>query len=299
VIDVLWQVIAPIFLAAGAGYVLARRLGLTARQLSRVAFYLFSPCLLFDRLSHTTLSATDLGQIALFATLAIAGAALLGWIVARLMRYGRTQTLAFVLVVMAGNTGNYGLAANQFAFGVQALEPALVYFAISSLAISTVGVYLVASGRRTAIEAARNVLAVPLFYATIAGLAVWALHLQLPAPIERSVSLLGQAAVPVMLVVLGMQLAGVRLRSDLGRIFLAALTKMVGGALIGLALASLLSLSGVTRQSAILQSAMPTAVMATILAGEYDVEQEFTAGVVLVSTLASIVTITALLTFLG
>lgn len=298
-IEVLWQVIAPIFLAAGAGFVLARRLGLTARQLSRVAFYLFSPCLLFDRLSHTTLSAADLGQIALFATLAIAGSTLLGWIVARLMRYGRTQTLAFMLVVMAGNAGNYGLAANQFAFGVEALEPALVYFAISSLAISTVGVYLVARGRRTALEAARNVLGVPLFYASLAGLVVWALGLQLPVPVERSVSLLGQAAVPVMLVVLGMQLAAVHLRSDLGRISLAALTKLVGGALIGVALASLLSLSGITRQSAILQSAMPTAVMATVLAGEYDVEQEFTAGVVLVSTLASILTITAVLTFLG
>jgi hypothetical protein len=299
VIDVLWQVIAPIFLAAGAGYVLARRLGIAARQLSRVAFYLFSPCLIFDRLSHTSLSAADLGQLALFAALAIAGSTLVAWIVARLMRYGRTETLAFMLVVMAGNAGNYGLAANQFAFGPEALEPALIYFAISSLAISSVGVYLVASGRRTAMEAARNVLGVPLFYASLAGLAVWALHLRLPAPIERSVSLLGQAAVPVMLVVLGMQLAGVQLRNDLGRISLAALIKLVGGALIGLALANALGLAGVNRQSAILQSAMPTAVMATVLAGEYDVEQEFTAGVVLVSTLASMVTITAVLTFLG
>ncbi|MEZ4771150.1 MAG: AEC family transporter [Caldilineales bacterium] len=297
-VDVLWQVLTPIFLTAGAGYLLARKLGVQPRGLSRAAFYIFSPCLLFDKFSKTALSPTDLTRIALFAMLVIAGSGLVAWMICAAAGYDRPATMAFVLCVIAGNTGNYGLPANQFAFGETALEPAVIYYAISTLVLSTVGVYLVASGRRQARQALRNALTVPLVYAGLAGLLVWALHLHVPVPIERATALAGQAAVPVMLILLGIQLAAVRLRSDIGRISLASATKLVVSPLLGVLFAQLLGLTGVVRQAAILESAMPTAVMATVLTTEYEAAPEFTAGTVLVSTLASIVTVSIVLAFL-
>lgn len=298
VVDVLWQVLLPIFLAVSLGYVLARRLGLSPQHLSRVAFYLLSPALLFDKLSHTSLSASDLGQMAAFAVLTITASTLLAWLLARLLNYGRPQTTAFMLVAFAGNTGNYGLAASQFAFGPAALEPAVVYYAVSTLLISTVGIYIAASGRQSARAALRNVARVPLAYAGLAGVLVWATGVAVPLPIERTANLLGQAAIPVMLVLLGVQLAGVHLRDDFGRISLAAATKLIGGAAAGLLAARLLGLTGLARQSGILQASMPTAVMATVLAGEYNTETRFTAGAVMASTVGSLVTLTILLTYL-
>ena len=138
----------------------------------------------------------------------------------------------------------------------------------------------------------------PLVYAGLAGLLVWALHINVPVPIERATSLAGQAAVPVMLILLGIQLAGVRLRVDLGRIGLAAGTKLVVAPLLGVLFAQLLGLTGIVRQALVLESAMPTAVMATVLTTEYEAAPEFTAGTVLVSTLASLVTVSIVLAFL-
>lgn len=297
-VDVFWQVIAPILLAASLGYVLARRVGLSARQLSRAGFYLFSPCLLFDKLSHTSLSADDLQQLAVAAVLTMTGTALTAWLVCRVVRYTPKQTSAFILVAFAGNTGNYGLPANQFAFGPPALEPAVVYYTISTIALSTLGVYLAASGQHSAMAAARNVLRVPLIYAGLAGLLVWYTGVTIPTPIDRAVRLLGEGAVPVMLALLGAQLADVHLRSDLTRISLASAIKLVVSPLFGMVVAGLVGLAGISRQSVILQTAMPTAVMTTVLAGEYNAEPQFTAGTVLVSTLASLVTVTLVLTFL-
>lgn len=297
-LEVLWQVLTPIFLTAGAGYLLARKLGVQPQGLSRVAFYIFSPCLLFDKFSKTGLSPADLGRITLFTVLVIAGSGLVAWCICAIARYDRPATMAFILCVIAGNTGNYGLPANQFAFGESALEPAVIYFAISTLILSTVGVYLVARGRRPARDALRNIVTVPLVYAGLAGLLVWALDVRVPVPIERATSLAGQAAVPVMLVLLGIQLAGVRLRDDLGRISLAAGTKLVVAPLLGVLLAQVLGLTGIVRQAVILESAMPTAVMATVLATEYEAAPEFTAGAVLASTLASLVTVSIVLAFL-
>lgn len=101
-----------------------------------------------------------------------------------------------------------------------------------------------------------------------------------------------------MLILLGIQLAAVRLRSDIGRISLASATKLVVSPLLGVLFAQLLGLTGVVRQAAILEFAMPTAVMATVLTTEYEAAPEFTAGTVLVSTLASIVTVSIVLAFL-
>lgn len=298
VVAVLWQVIVPIFLVAGAGYILARRVGLSPKQLSRATFYVFSPCLVFDKLSHTVLSASELGQLAAVVVLTMAGSALLAWGIGKIRGYDRALTSAFVLVAFAGNTGNYGLPANQFAFGQQALEPAVVYYAISTLFISTVGVYLAASGRRTAGQALRNLLNVPLIYAGLAGVLIWITGWQIPTPIERATSLAGQAAVPVMLLLLGVQLAGVRQRDNLEAISLASLTKLVGSVLLAVVFTAALGLSGLARQSAILSSAMPTAVITTVLATEYDSATEFTVGAVLASTLASLVTVTLIISFL-
>lgn len=297
-IDVLWQVLIPIFLTAGTGYLLARRLHVSPQGLSRAAFYIFTPCLLFDKFSHSTLSTDEMGRLAAFALLTIASSGLIAWTIARLASFDRVTGAAFVLCAIAGNTGNYGLPANQFAFGDAALEPAVIYYAVSTLVLSTAGVYVAASGRRSARQALRNVLVVPLAYAGIAGLLVWATGIALPLPFERFVNLAGQAAIPVMLVILGMQLAAVRLRDNLGPISVAAATKLISGPLLGIFFAGLLGLSGISRQAAIVEASMPTAVMATVLATEYDAAPRFTAGVVLVSTLASLVTITLVLTFL-
>ena len=76
------------------------------------------------------------------------------------------------------------------------------------------------------------------------------------------------------------------------------LSKLISGPLLGFALAGPLGLSGINRQAAILESSMPTAVMATVLATEYDAAPQFTAGVVLMSTLGSIITVTAVITLL-
>jgi predicted permease len=297
-LQVLWQVLTPIFLLAGAGYLLARRFDLSPHALARVSFYIFSPCLLFDKFSHSTLSVHELGRLAAFALLTILSSGLLAWLLARFLHYDRLLAAAFVLCALAGNTGNYGLPTNQFAFGDAALEPAIIYYAVSTLILSTLGIYVAASGRRTARQALRNVLTVPLAYAGVAGLAVWATGVAVPLPIERFAALAGQAAIPVMLIILGMQLADMHVRDQIGAVGLATAIKLGAGPLLGFFFAGLLGLSGVTRQAAIVEASVPTAVMAIVLTTEYNTAPRFTASVVMVSTLVSLLTMTLVLIFL-
>jgi predicted permease len=59
-----------------------------------------------------------------------------------------------------------------------------------------------------------------------------------------------------------------------------------------------MGLTGVTRQAAVLEASMPTAVITTVLAVEYDLDNAFVTGTVVLSTLLSPLTLTLLIAYL-
>ena len=139
---------------------------------------------------------------------------------------------------------------------------------------------------------------VPTVWSVAVAFAMTALRLRLPGPVQTSVHLLSQACIPVFLLVLGMQLRGARLAGPVKPLVFAAALRLGGGAAAGALLAPLFGLTGVARQAGVLQASMPTAVLATILASEYDVEPGFVTSVVLLTTLASPLTLTPLMAWL-
>jgi len=122
---------------------------------------------------------------------------------------------------------------------------------------------------------------------------------QLPLPLERPVSLLGEAAIPLLLVLLGLQFQNSSWSGQTLALTLSNVMRLVGGPVIAIGLALLFGLQGASRQAGIAQSAMPTAVLTTVLATEYDVEPTFVTSVVFLTTLLSPLTLTPLLAYLG
>jgi predicted permease len=295
---VLYNVLAPIFLIIGLAVLLDRRFALDPRVFSRAVIYLFSPCLVFGGIARSELKADELGQILAMAALSSLLIALVGWGETRLFRLDRKLASAFMLSVVLVNAGNYGLPLNDFAFGQAGMQRAIVFFVVSAMISNTLGVYLASRGAASVRRSLLNVLTVPLPYATVLGFLVNIKGLTLPLPLDRAVTILGQAAVPGMLIVLGLQLSRTAVRGRVGPILLATVTRLGVAPLIALALATLLGLSGLTRQVSIIQASMPTAAMAGVLATEFGSDAEFTSAVILVSTLVSIVTLSILLSLL-
>jgi predicted permease len=287
-------------LAAGAGYALGRRFQLDLRSLSRVAFYVFSPCLVFSSLTHSDLAGptyAQIGAVSLGATIAIA---LIAYLAGLALRLDRVTRATLIVAATFGNAGNFGLAVSQFAFGDAALARAVVYYVFNSLAVYTLGVAVAASGQRSWPQVLRHALFLPTTLAVILAVLMRLFGVAVPQPVDRAVGLLSQSAIPVMLMLLGLQLAGIHEfpRSRLGLIGLAALSQLVVAPLVTLGLATALQLNGVTLQAVVVESAMPTAVITTILAVEYDLDMALVSGTVVLSTLLSPLTITPLIAFL-
>jgi hypothetical protein len=292
---VVYNVLAPIFLIIGLAVLIDRLFAPDARAFSRAVVYLFHPCLVFGGIAGSDLQAEELGQIVAVALVSSLLMAAIGWGLARLMRFERKLESAFVMCVVLVNAGNYGLPLNQFAFGEAGLQRAIVFYVVTSVISNTVGVYLASRGEASIKQSLLNVLAVPLPYATALGFVVNFARMDLPLPVDRVVTLLGQAAVPTMLLILGLQLSRTSVRGRMGPIALATATRLGVAPLVALGLVSLLGMSGIARQVCIVEASMPTAVMSGVLATEFGSDAEFATAVILVSTLASIVTLSILL----
>jgi len=300
--NVLVNVVLPVFLVAGLAALVQARLRLDLQTVSRATFYLFAPALVFDGLVSSDISGAEFGQIALTVLLITLALGLLGLAAARVLKLSGPTRAAFLTAILLMNAGNYGLPVNLFAFGDAGLARASLYFTVSALLSASLGVYLSASGRASAWTALRRVAGVPLAYAAILGLVVSLAGLTMPEPLGKAIHLLGQASVPSMLVVLGVKLAetlrGQRQRLNLPAIGTVALARLALAPALAWLIAGTLGLSGLARNVTILESAMPTAVITTILATEFDSDPPFAAMCVLVTTLASLATVTLWLNWL-
>jgi predicted permease len=199
---------------------------------------------------------------------------------------------------MFSNGGNFGLPLVSFAFGPLALAHAGVFFLAGAVLTFVLGSYIAAAGRRAPGEAFIGVLKIPIVYAAVAALVLKVAHAELPMMIGRPVALLSGAALPTMILILGMQLERAKLPRRVGPLAIAIATSLLITPLVALGLCHWLGLDGPARQAAVTLSAMPVAVSTTILALEFDVEPDFVTGAVFVSTILSPLTLAPLIAYL-
>ncbi len=291
--------ILPILLIASVGFLLARNLAADVKTVTNVAFYALLPCLVFHMLVTSTIAGRQLWLMVLLAALVTAAMGLVGAVAARLLGINRAASSAFLLVVMFSNGGNYGLPVVAFAFGQEALAYATVFFLTGAVLAYTLGSFLASAGRRPVGAALKGVLKIPVIYGALAAIVVVGLGLTVPTPILRPISLLRDAALPTMILILGMQLESAVLPKRLGVVFAAVAVSLLVSPLIALGLTSLFGVTGAARQAVVVLSSMPVAVTTTILAIEFDVEPDMVTSAVFVSTLLSPFTLAPLIAYLS
>jgi hypothetical protein len=301
--------ILPILVVAGVGSLLGVTTDVDAGPLNTVTIYVFAPALIFHGLVTTTLSGTTLAKIALGVGgyILLMGAVAAG--VARLM--GRTEPAlsAIILLSTFPNCGNYGVPLSAFAFGETGRNAAILYLTGETVMTYTVGVYLAS---RTAgadgVTGVKRILKLPLTYAVVAAIGVRATGIAPPTgtTIMETLRLVGDATIPLMLVVLGIQLVRTDYAATLSRAATPTLLKLAVAPVVAVAVALALGFEDpdVTR-TFVLESSMPTAVMPLVLLTEFSDATidgvpipQFASTVIFVTTVASVPLLTALIAVL-
>lgn len=111
----------------------------------------------------------------------------------------------------------------------------------------------------------------------------------------RGLTLVSEATLPMMLLVLGFQLgAGVRFEAP-GLLLLAGILRLIISPLLAYGLALALGLNGIPLAVGVMLSGMPAAVHTTIMALEFNSRPSLVVGVVVSTSAVSLVTLSVLL----
>ncbi len=236
------------------------------------------PALLFHTLANSTVSVGALGAMALAALLvhivfSIATIALL-----KIARKDWRLCVAHVV----GNTGNLGLPVCFLAFGEEGLAYAMTFFAVQCLLLFSVGDTIISGAFDL-----KRIVRSPILHAVWLGVLVRSLNMELPAIAAQTLQLLGQIVIPIMLITLGVSLAGMR-AAQLPSNMLWALIRTVLALCVGVAVAELLGLTGVARGVLIIETVVPVAVFNYLLAVKYGRDSSEVSGMILVTHVAAI-----------
>ncbi len=281
---VLISAVLPVTLVALSGVWVGRTFPLDLKTLARLNIYVLLPALVLTGLYDNTL--------ALGSALGIVAGFLLNSVVLYLLAIALGKGLklpldmrkSLVATTLLANSGNIGLPFILFALGEAGLARAIVYLVASSISIAIAGpIILQGEGIRPGVKVTLNL---PVFWATLMGLALQAFAWSVPLAVNRALALLSDAAIPVALLTLGIQLA--RTQLVFGRYeMLSAGLRLLVSPLSAYGIGRLLGLAGLDLAVLVMQAAMPVAVNTLIWVTELGGDTVRVAKTIVLSTVLS------------
>ncbi|WP_436931029.1 AEC family transporter [Halosimplex halobium] len=314
-LSIFGSAILPVVAMAALGYVLGRAKDVEVDPLNTTVVYVLAPALVFHSVATTDLSGATLAGIAAGVTAFTVVMTVLAEGVGRLAGVREPILSALVLVSVFSNSGNYGIPLSAFAFGPTGRDTAVIFLTVQGVLVYTVGVYIAArSGSDDWTEGLKRVFAVPLVYAVAAALAGRELGVLPPAgsTLMETVGMLGNASIPLMLIILGIELARTDYGATLRTVGTATVLKMAVAPVVavGILAAGAAAGAGLENRTVarvfVLEASTPSAVTPLILLIEFGdstpvdgvTVSEFASTVVLVTTLVSLPAMTVLISLL-
>ena len=278
---------------------LGKLFSIDSRNIGRIVFYIFSPMLVFDLLVQNDLKLEEAVRVVSFTGTLILIMGAITLMIALALKLDRRILLSVLITTMFGNTGNYGLPLVRFAFGEEALKYGSLYFVTTTLLFNTLGILIASLGHMTFRQAIFGLLKVPTVYGVTLAALINTFHIELPTALARTMDLAAGGSIPLMIVLLGLELARVQWSNSLQGVGLSVSLRLLAAPLVALLLCIPFGLQTEMQQAVVIQASMPAAVITTILATEYQLDSSLVTAIVFIGTSLSPLTLTPLIVVLG
>jgi malate permease and related proteins len=274
------EIVLPVLLIIVLGYALGRAWKPDMRIMNRFNLDVFGPFLVLAYLSDKSVDLLSLWPLAVASVVVVLGSGVLAWPFAKL---ASESPRTFVPPMMFNNCGNMGLPLALFAFGPAGVAGMVALFTTSNLLHFTVGPFIV--NRHAELKL---LIKSPMIWATVVGATLGIGGFHLPDVAHKPIKMVGDSAIPLMLLSLGVRMTEVK-RQDFSMSLLAAAVCPVVG-LIAAAIATMvIPMSKEQMGLVFLFGALPPAVLNFLVADYYKQEPAKVASIVLVGNIASIV----------
>ena len=275
----IFGIIFPVVAIVSVGYFYASKFQPNMDSANIINLNIFLPALMFSVLSRESFQIQNYQLLAFSGVIIILGSGIIAWIIAKVLDI---NIKTFVPPMMFNNTGNVGLPIAVLAFGEIALGAAVVLFAIEMLLHFTFGAYILSKNS--------NFLPVfrsPILIATLAGIGINLIDLELWLPATQMIDLLGQAAIPLLLFTLGTRLIVINF-NDWKIGILGAILCPISGLVMVLILVQFFDFETLHYQQIILFSVLPPAVLNHVMAEKYQQQPETVASIVMIGNIGSL-----------
>ena len=309
--EAIFNIVLPVFAIMGCGYAVGRA-GLLGEQasgaLNAFVFYVALPALFFG-----TMAQLELSQVFHWPFILAFGGGLIGTfglalLVAAFVFPGRLAILTLHgAAAIFSNTGYMGVPLLLIAYGPAGLPAGIISTVITGvvvMAVATVLIELDGNGDEAVGQLAKNAFAAviksPLLLSALAGI-LWAWSdVPLPAPIVRFCDLMGSTAGPCALFAMGLFMVGKSLTAGIGEVGWLSLLKLLVMPAVTYWLAfHVMEMETLWAQSAVIQAALPTGALVFVLAHRYGLYIQRATAAIVISTLLSIGTLSALFIYFG
>jgi predicted permease len=287
-------VLLPIFGIFVLGFIGQKKFNLDTKSISTMALYLMSPFLVF-RTFYSAEFTINYFYLFLFTIVLCLSLILVVYIISFFRNYTVTETSGMILASAFMNNGNYGTPVIFLLFGAAGLDYAIILMVGQQLVMCTIGIYFAAKGSpegngvHTAIKA---VCRMPIVYGAIAGTAFQFVNIPLSNSVMEAINLVANAAIPTIMITLGMQLANISLKKIAYRkLSVSLLLKLAVSPAIAFLLSLALPVGEMVRHIMIIVAAMPTAANTTMYALQFNTEPEFVSSATFISTSLSLITL--------
>jgi len=266
-----------------------------AKTMSAMLIYVLSPAMVissFQKMDYSVQTLVDIG-IFFAASLLVQFLFFLVLFFAIKRKFTDAKYRLLTIGSVLGNVGFFGLPLVTSLFPEEPMAACYssVYVMTMNLLVFTVGVFMITGDKKYI--SWKSVLCNPTTVSILIAFPLFLLDWHFPAAVLEPLTLLGRTTTPICMIVLGMRLATVKLKSLFTRPFaylVCALKLVVFPLTAYLCVAFLPFLSETFRACMLVLSAVPSGAVILSLAELHECEQELAANVVLLTTLLSVVT---------
>ncbi len=287
--EVFNQAILPLMLLIFLGYVIGKLYKGDVVVFSKVTLWLFANVLTFSFVNSHPPKAKD---IMLYAT-AFFVMFTYNIVVFKVFLRKHEMSNVYFLTSIFGNTGYLGYPVLGLAIGEEAISYGVIYSVVAMIIVNTFGIALMTRSIKNSVK---NLIKLPFVYAVTLGLIlgysgiVWT---NFPTPIYKTIKMLNDAAIPVITVFLGVMISKIQFeRKNLYTILFASLHKILIIPTIALFAAKLIGMRGLFYSVFVIESAMPTAMNASVIASALNEKPEVVSSEIALSTILSAITLT-------
>ncbi|MCT6880965.1 AEC family transporter [Snodgrassella alvi] len=290
------MILLPVFGIFVTGFIGQKILKFDIAGLSKMSLYILSPFLAFKTFySHQLTSAY--AYYAFYVLILCIGLIALVYLWSKICHYRNQDNCALILASCFMNNGNYGTPVILVFFGSAGFDIAVILMVLQQFVMSTLGTYFAAKGsndvegisQRTVLK---KVLRMPIVHGALLGLIFQILHIPLSKEILLAVGMIGDSSIPVIMLILGMQLATLHIKQiELPKISFALILRLIVSPLWAVLLVYFMPLDLMAKKILIVLAAMPTAANTTLMSVQFNTKPQLVSSATFFSTVLSLITL--------